>query len=63
MHNDITESLILTIPQAAKLLGISRNLAYDLAKQGKIPVIHLGQKRVVVPKAALEKMLAEVAYQ
>jgi len=51
------ERLTLTIPQAGKLLGISRGLAYQLAREGKIPVIRLG-KRLVVPKLALQKLLS-----
>lgn len=51
------ERLTLSIPEAAKVLGISRGLAYQLAKEGKIPVIRLG-KRLVVPKLALEKLLS-----
>ena len=50
------EKLTLTITEAAQLLGISRTTAYELARQGKIPVLRLG-KRLVVPKAALERML------
>ncbi|MCZ6580025.1 MAG: helix-turn-helix domain-containing protein [Nitrospirae bacterium] len=49
----------LNIPEAAKVLGISRGSAYGLAAQGKLPVIHLGLKRMVVPIVALERMLAE----
>ena len=51
------EKLIYTVPQAGELLGISRGLAYQLAKEGKIPVIKLG-KRLVVPKLALQKLLS-----
>ena len=51
------EKRTLTVPEAAKLLGIGRNTAYNLARQGKLPgVIELG-KRLVVSKAALEKVL------
>lgn len=53
------ERLTLNIPEAAKVLGISRGSAYFLAAQGKLPVLHLGLKRMVVPIAALERMLAE----
>lgn len=51
------DGLTMTVPQTAKLLGISRNLAYELARQGALPVIRLG-KRLVVPKLALEKLLS-----
>lgn len=48
----------LTVEQAARLLGISRGLAYELAGDGTLPVIRLG-RRIVCPRVALEKMLAE----
>jgi excisionase family DNA binding protein len=49
------------IPEAAELLGIGRNAAYDAAKAGSIPTIRVG-KRLLVPKAALDRMLSgEVA--
>jgi len=49
--------LAVTIEKAARLLGISRNLAYKLVKEGKIPSLKMGQKRLLVPLAKLEKML------
>ena len=48
--------LTLTVNEAAKMLGISRGLAYQMVKMGKIPSVQFG-KRVVVPRSALEKML------
>ncbi len=50
------KSLTLTVPEVAKVLGISRNSAYVLAKQGTIPTLRLG-RRIVVPRPALERML------
>jgi excisionase family DNA binding protein len=54
------ERLTVTIEEAAKLLGIGRNTAYELARQDRlpVPVIRLG-RRIVVPRAALERLLAE----
>jgi excisionase family DNA binding protein len=46
----------LTIPQAAKRLGVTRNSAYQAARRGEIPTIKIG-KRILVPVAALEKKL------
>lgn len=54
----MTERLCLSVPEAAALLGVSRNLAYQMARQGQLPVIKFG-RRLLVPKAALEKMLSE----
>ena len=53
-----TERLTLTIREAAAKLGISKNLAYDLARRGELPgVIRLGDKRLVVSKIQLENLL------
>ncbi|RVC57681.1 helix-turn-helix domain-containing protein [Mesorhizobium sp.] len=47
----------ITIVEAAHRLGIGRNQAYEAAKRGEIPSIKIG-KRLLVPKAALDKMLS-----
>lgn len=49
--------LCISIPEAARMLGISRNLAYELVNQGKLPYIMLGERRKVIPKVLLMKML------
>ena len=54
----MVEKLVVTVDQAAKALGISRGLAYEMARQGRIPAIRLG-RRLLVPRLALERMLAE----
>ncbi|WP_113675254.1 helix-turn-helix domain-containing protein [Vallitalea guaymasensis] len=46
-----------SIPEAAKILGISRSLCYNLASKGELPVLRLGERRMVIPRVALEKML------
>ncbi len=55
---DVPESLVYNVPTAGKLLNLSRATAYSLATQGVIPTVRFG-KRILVPKAALEKMLSE----
>ena len=52
------DKLTLSIEEAAKVLGIGRNLCYERVKTGEIPVIKIG-RRLVVPKKALEKLLEE----
>lgn len=47
----------LTVKEAAELLGIGRNTAYEAVKRGEIPSIRIGS-RVVVPRAAFERLLA-----
>jgi excisionase family DNA binding protein len=50
------ERRTLTVEQAGRILGISRGSAYAYAKDGSLPTIRLGN-RLLVPKAALDKML------
>ena len=52
------DKLTLSIEETAKILGIGRNLCYDRVKTGEIPVIKIG-RRLLVPRAALEKLLAD----
>ena len=52
------DKLTFSVEEAAKLLGIGRNLCYDKVKTGEIPVLKIG-RRLLVPKAALEKLLNE----
>jgi excisionase family DNA binding protein len=52
------EALVLTVPEAARLLRIGRDLAYVLAAQGKLPALRLG-RRLVVPRDALLRWISE----
>lgn len=50
--------LTYSVAEAAAMLGISRNLAYELARRGELPgTIKLGQKRIVVSRSQLERLL------
>jgi excisionase family DNA binding protein len=51
------DRLALSIEEVSNLLGISRSLGYELAAQGRIPTVRLG-RRIVVARAALERLLA-----
>ena len=53
------EKLTMTIPEVAYALGISRNLAYELAKRDElpVPVIKLG-RRMVLSRKAVELLLS-----
>ena len=50
----------LTVVEAARRLGIGRNQAYQAARTGEIPTIKIG-KRLLVPRAALLRLLGEAA--
>ena len=55
-HAVIEKRLCITVPEAAVMLGLSRNFTYELVKQKQLPVVKFG-KRLLIPRAALEKML------
>jgi len=46
----------ISVSDAAALLGISRNTAYDAARSGQLPILRLGH-RLLVPVPALLRML------
>lgn len=52
----LSERLALSVDEAGALLGISRDLAYDLVARREIPSVRLG-RRLVVPRRALEEVL------
>lgn len=51
------ERLTLSIEEAGRALGLSRNSAYEAARRGELPVLRFG-RRIVVSRARLEAMLA-----
>ncbi len=39
------DPFVLTVPEAAELLGISKDLAYDLCRRGEMPgALQLGRR-------------------
>lgn len=52
------DAMTYSIDEAAGLLGVSRGSAFKAARLGEIPVIRIGH-RMLVPKAALDKLLRE----
>ena len=50
------DRLALSVEDAARLLGISRTLAYEAVARGELPSVRLG-KRIVVPRRALDELL------
>ena len=52
----MAEKLTISVPEAARRLGIGKNLAYDAVARGEIPSIRVGG-RILIPVAALDQML------
>ena len=60
--NDVggEDAAVLTVVEAAGVLRISRNLAYDLIAQGRLPHLRLG-RRILIPRQGLELWIAKEA--
>jgi excisionase family DNA binding protein len=52
------DRLTWTVPEAARVLGISKDLAYEAAHRGELPICIIG-RRMMVPRAALLRLLDE----
>jgi excisionase family DNA binding protein len=50
------ERLTLDVPAAGRVLGLSRNAAYEAVRRGDIPAVKIGG-RLLVPRAALMRLL------
>ena len=59
---DHEDKLAYSIIETAELLGIGRSKVYELVRSGTIPSLRLG-RRIVIPKLALSRFLAECAHQ
>jgi excisionase family DNA binding protein len=53
---DRPERLVLTVAEAAELLGISKSLAYDLVARGELPARRFGG-RIVILMRPLKRLL------
>ena len=51
------ERATIDVEVVARILGISRATAYKAVERGEIPSVRFGG-RIVVPRAALERLLA-----
>jgi hypothetical protein len=51
---------VYTVPEVCRMFRINRNLGYELARTGQLPVLRLG-RRLVCPKAAIDRMLNEAS--
>jgi excisionase family DNA binding protein len=54
MDSSKSVALVVAVPEAARLLGISRAHAYELIARGELEHVRLG-RRIVVPRHALER--------
>jgi excisionase family DNA binding protein len=50
------ERLTMTVEEAARLLGISRNSAFRAVRSGELPAIRIG-RRLLVPRSHVTALL------
>ena len=55
-HTAQSPAAVLTVEEAAQMLRISRQSAYQAAKAGELPTVKIG-RRLLVPRRRLESML------
>jgi len=48
----------VSVEEAARILGISRGLAYQMVREHQVEVLHFG-RRIVIPKKVLERLLEQ----
>jgi hypothetical protein len=54
-----TGTLAYSIPQAGRMIGLSRNASYEAAKRGEIPTIAFGSRLIVTARPWLRKLGAD----
>jgi excisionase family DNA binding protein len=57
--DDKGDTLLMTIPAVARQLGIAKGLAYQMARDGRLPTVRLGKRAVRVPLVRLQAWIAE----
>jgi len=53
------EKLAYSVPEMATALGIGKNTAYELVNSKGFPALKVGERRIIVPLAGLERWLME----
>lgn len=51
------EKATMTVLEMAQILGIGRNMAYELIKNGRVPFLKIG-RQIRIPKKAFDAWLA-----
>ena len=59
MNSQTPNRLVLTVPEAAALLGLSMRSTYTLCQRADFPVVRLTPNRIGVSRAGLEKWVTD----
>jgi len=58
-ENGLSDRVALKIPEAAKMLGLSRSTLYQMIGKREIGILRIGERSVRIPKAEIERLLNE----
>ena len=53
----MSDKLTINVPELAKLLGISRPVAYELTRREGFPAIRVSERRIIIPVDKLNEWL------
>ena len=56
--NNENKRLVVDVETCAQMLGISRATAYSLVRQGRLPAIRISDRRIIIPRRAIDELLA-----
>lgn len=55
------DKLAINVPELAKMLGVSRPVAYELTKREGFPAIRVSERRIIIPVDKLNEWLSREA--
>lgn len=55
--DELSRRAVLSLPEAAAVLGVSRPHIYVLANRGEVPTLNLGARRVVSAPRLLQMLM------
>ena len=58
---DGTVRLVVGVEECAEMLSISRATAYSLVSQGRLPALRISDRRIVIPRKAIDDLLASAS--
>ena len=57
----MSDKLAINVPELAKMLGVSRPVAYELTKREGFPAIRVSERRIIIPVDKLNEWLSREA--
>ena len=54
----MSEPLLVGVREAARVLGLGRDTAYQLVREGRLRAVRVHSRRLLIPRAELEEFVA-----